>query len=160
MLATSREPLGLSGERTRPVRPLALPESDAESVQAIAGVEAVQLLVDRAAAANPGFVLTEENAAAIAEICRRLDGLPLALELAVARMRMLGPAAVAEGLRGRMSVLGAAQRGADHRHRTLRDTLEWSYELLTPDEQRLFVWLATFVGGFDLHAGRARCAAR
>ena len=158
VLATSREPLGLSGERTWPVRPLTLPDSDARSVRGIAASEAVQLLVDRASAANPGFVLTEENAAAVAEICRRLDGLPLALELAAARLRTLGPTALAEGLRRHMNVLGAAQRGADRRHRTLRDTLEWSYELLTPDEQRLFVWLATFVGGFNLRAAEHVCA--
>jgi predicted ATPase/DNA-binding SARP family transcriptional activator len=158
VLATSREPLGLSGERTWPVRPLTLPDGDARSVDNIATSEAVQLLVDRASAANPGFVLTEENAAAVAEICRRLDGLPLALELAAARLRTLGPTALAEGLRRRMHVLGAAQRGADHRHRTLRDTLEWSYDLLTPAEQRLFGWLGTFVGGFNLRAAEHVCA--
>ena len=118
----------------------------------------MQLFVDRASAAYPGFALTADNAAAVAEICRRLDGLPLALELAAARLRSMGPSALAERLRQHSNVLGASQRGADGRHRTLRDTLEWSYELLTRSEQQLFARLATFVGGFDLRAAEHICA--
>jgi predicted ATPase/DNA-binding SARP family transcriptional activator len=158
VLATSRAPLGLAGEQIWPVGPLALPGADARSVDAVGSSDAVQLFVDRASAAHPGFELTAENASSVAEICRRLDGLPLALELAAARLRSMGPYALEERLRERSNLLGASQRGADRRHRTLRDTLEWSYELLTPPEQQLFAWLATFVGGFDLRAAEAVCA--
>ena len=115
-----------------------MPDADARSPEAIATSEAVQLFVDRASAASSGFALTADNAAAVAEICRRLDGLPLALELAAARLRTLGPTALAERLRQHSNLLGASQRGADGRHRTLRDTLEWSYGLLTRSEQQLF----------------------
>lgn len=158
VLATSREPLGLAGERTWQVGPLGLPDVDAQLPEAVGAAEAVQLFVDRASAAYPGFALTADNAAAVAEICRRLDGLPLALELAAARLRSMGPSALAERLRQHSNVLGASQRGADGRHRTLRDTLEWSYELLTRSEQQLFARLATFVGGFDLRAAEHICA--
>ncbi len=160
VLATSREPLGLAGERTWQLGPLGLPEADARSPQAIETSEAVQLFVDRASAASSGFALTDDNAAAVAEICRRLDGLPLALELAAARLRTLGPTALAERLRHHSNLLGASQRGADGRHRTLRDTLEWSYGLLNRPEQQLFAWLATFVGGFDLRAAEHVCSVR
>jgi DNA-binding SARP family transcriptional activator len=138
VLATSREPLGLAGERTWQLGPLGLPDVDARSPESIGTSEAVQLFVDRANAAASGFALTADNAAAVAEICRRLDGLPLALELAAARLRTLGPTALAERLRQHSNLLGASQRGADGRHRTLRDTLEWSYGLLTRSEQQLF----------------------
>jgi predicted ATPase/DNA-binding SARP family transcriptional activator len=158
VLATSREPLGLSGEQTWQVSPLAVPDVDARSPESVGASEAVQLFIDRACAAHPGFALTAENAAAVAEICRRLDGLPLALELAAARLRSMGPYALAERLRQRSNLLGAAQRGADRRHRTLRDTLEWSYDLLTPSEQQMFARLATFVGSFDLRAAEHICA--
>lgn len=158
VLATSREPLGLAGEHIWQVGPLALPDVDARSPQTVATSEAVELFIERASAARPGFVLTVENAPAVAEICRRLDGLPLALELAAARLHSMGPYALAERLQQRANVLGASQRGADRRHRTLRDTLEWSYELLTPLEQRLFARLATFVGGFDLVGAEHVCS--
>ena len=160
VLATSREPLGLAGERTWQLGPLGLPDVDARSPESIATSEAVQLFVDRANAAASGFALTDDNAVAVAEICRRLDGLPLALELAAARLRTLGPTALAERLRQHSNLLGASQRGADGRHRTLRDTLEWSYGLLNRSEQQLFAWLATFVGGFDLRAAEHICAVR
>jgi predicted ATPase len=158
VLATSREPLGLAGERTWSVGPLPLPDADARAPEVVATAQAVQLFVDRAAAARPGFALTAENAAPVVEICRRLDGLPLALELAAARLRTMGPHALAERLRTRADPLGAAQRGVDPRHRTLRGTLQWSYDLLAPVEQHLFARLATFVGGFDLAAAEHVCA--
>jgi predicted ATPase/DNA-binding SARP family transcriptional activator len=158
VLATSREPLGLAGEQTWVVSPLTIPDVDARSPDEVGAAEAVQLFVDRACAARPGFALNAENADAVAEICRRLDGLPLALELAAARLRSMGPYALAERLRQRSNLLSAAQRGADRRHRTLRDTLEWSYDLLTPTERQMFARLATFVGSFDLRAAEYICA--
>lgn len=157
VLATSREPLGLAGEHTWQVSPLGIPRPDDRSPDSVGASEAVQLFVDRASAAHPDFALSTDNAAAVAEICRRLDGLPLALELAAARLRTMGPYALAERLRQRSDLLGAQQRGADRRHRTLRDTLEWSYDLLSASEQQMFERLATFVGSFGLRAAEHIC---
>jgi predicted ATPase len=157
IVATSREPLGLPGERIWLVGPLDVPGDHARSLDEVSGSSSVRLFVDRAAAAQPGFMLTAENAPAVAEICRRVDGLPLALELAAARIRTMGPEVLATRLAQRLDVLGAPRRGAFERHKTLRAAVEWSYELLTPAEQDLFAQLTTFVGGFDLAAAEGVC---
>jgi predicted ATPase/DNA-binding SARP family transcriptional activator len=157
VLATSREPLGLPAEHVWVVGPLDVPD-DARSPDEVAKSGAAQLFLDRAVAAQPSFALTAENAPAIAEICRRVDGLPLALELAAARIRTMGPEVLAVRLEQRLDVLGATRRGAFERHNTLRAAIEWSYELLTPVEQDVFRQLTTFVGGFDLAAAEGVCA--
>ncbi|MEO5838771.1 MAG: BTAD domain-containing putative transcriptional regulator [Acidimicrobiales bacterium] len=156
ILATSREPLGLAGEHVWPVEPLEVSPREAD-IDVIAAAPAVQLFVERAAAARSGFELTEKNAATVAEICRRLDGLPLALELAAARLRALGPEALVARLDQRFQILGSTHGGGDSRHRSLHDLVQWSLELLTADEQRLFYRLAVFAGGFDLDAVEQVC---
>jgi predicted ATPase/DNA-binding CsgD family transcriptional regulator/DNA-binding XRE family transcriptional regulator len=159
VLATSREALALSGERELPLRPLPPPDPQRPTAARLAGNDAVRLFVERAAAADPAFGLSDENAPAVARICRRLDGLPLALELAAARTRLLPPAALAARLESRLRVLAAGPRDAPPRHRTLRDALAWSYDLLGPDERALFRRLAVFAGGWTLEAAAAVCAA-
>ena len=143
VLATSRVPLNLSGESTYAVPPLALPDS--QRLTAVADLErseAVRLFVDRAHAAAADFALTPESAEAVAEICRRLDGLPLAIELAAPRVRVLTPAALLRRLDQRLSLLTGGAQDLDERQRTLRGTIEWSYELLLEDEKALFARLA------------------
>jgi predicted ATPase len=157
VLATSREPLGLPGEVVWPILPLAIAPPDVADADEVAAAPAVQLLLDRAAAAVPGFVLTEANAPILAELCRRLDGLPLALELAAARFRSLTPETIVERLGVRSRLLDAGPRSLDARHRTLRDTIDWSYDLLSPAERALFLQLAVFDGSFDLDAVEAVC---
>ena len=188
LLVTSRIPLRVSGEQELPVAPLALAAADlrmlssADRLASVGDAEAVRLFVDRAQAVTPSFTLTEQNASAVAELCRRLDGLPLAIELAAARARLLTPEEIvarldraanrsvermlASGDRerpadaerteaGRVSplrFLSAGARDVPARHQTLRDTIAWSYDLLTPDEQALFRRLAIFVGGCTLDA--------
>ena len=149
---TSRHVLGLSGERTFPLAPLARPPRTATSVRP----PAVALFVARAQARDPAFALTPEMAASVAEICRRLDGLPLAIELAAARVAVLAPAghARALGRRDRASTLVGA-RDLPSRQRTLRSAFDWSYDLLEPEEQTLLRRLAAFPGGFDVHAVEA-----
>jgi predicted ATPase/class 3 adenylate cyclase len=154
VLVTSREPLRLSGEVEYPVAPLTLVSSangDPESSDAVA------LFVDRARDARPGFELVPENADAVAEICARLDGLPLAIELAAARTRVLTPSALLERLDPRLALLTGGSRDAPARHRTLRSTIEWSYRLLAAPEQRLYERLSVFVGGCMLDAVEAVC---
>jgi predicted ATPase/DNA-binding SARP family transcriptional activator len=158
MLATSREALGLPGEVVLAVLPLAAVESDDISVDTIASAPAVRLLVDRVATAVPGFELTTTNAEVLNEICRRLDGLPLALELVAARFRSLSPETILERLDTPSVVLSSSMRLADRRHRTLRDTVAWSFRQLNPAEQLLFARLAAFAGSFDLEAVKAVCA--
>jgi non-specific serine/threonine protein kinase len=208
LLVTSRVALRVSGEQELPVAPLALPDLDRQTprraplVETVGRSEAVRLFVERARAVTPGFALTEENAAAVAELCRRLDGLPLAIELAAARSRLLTPASMLALLAGRPTdarvttagsdpagagapALGAAAGAAPERaaaagagpagvtevsplrfltagardvparHQTLRDTIGWSYDLLTPAEQALFRRLSIFVGGCTLDAAEA-----
>jgi predicted ATPase/DNA-binding SARP family transcriptional activator len=156
MLATSRAPLHLRAEYEYPVPPLALPEADAR-FDAIAGSEAVQLLVARARAVNRAWALTESSAPAFAQICRRLDGLPLALELAASRMRALSPEAVAAALNRALDLLVEGPLDLPTRQRTLRTTLEWSHEQLRESEQRLFAQLAAFSGSFDADDVAAVC---
>ena len=156
LLATSREPLRLRAERIFPVAPLPVPDrARLPDRDELARVPSVELFVERAQAGDPAFTLTEANAAAIATICQRLDGLPLAIELAAARVRHLPAAALMARLDRALPVLTGGARDAPARQRTLRDTIAWSYDLLTPEEQRLFRSLAVFVGGWTLEAAEA-----
>jgi predicted ATPase/transcriptional regulator with XRE-family HTH domain len=164
VLATSREPLGVLGESVWPVPPLTLPEAqpeavDREAVERLGESAAVRLFVERARAARPDFALTEGTAPAVAEICRRLDGIPLALELAAARVRVLGVAQLAARLDDRLGLLTGGSRTAPPRQQTLRGALDWSYEPLSPPERALFDRLAVFAGGWTLEAAEAVCAA-
>jgi predicted ATPase len=143
MIVTSREALRVRGEHIFPVPPLGIPDERAP-LSVIAASDAVRLFTARARSARPDFELTEANAAAIAEISVRLDGLPLALELAAARLGLFTPADLLDRLRGRGDVLGSGPRDLPDRQRTLRGTIEWSYELLDPDECRVFELLSVF----------------
>ena len=148
LLVTSREALHVSGERLFPVPPMSLPEATpkADTAEHVQGFEAVRLFVERARVVRPDFRVTDENAATVAEICRRLEGLPLAIELATARLRVFSLEALRDRLGSRLSVLGSGTRELPERQQTLRATIEWSYQLLTPQEQRLFEVLACFHG--------------
>jgi predicted ATPase len=158
ILATSREPLRVPGEVVFRVPSLDIPDPErAAEPDELLGYEAVRLFVERAAAAAPGFALDEENAADVARICFRLDGLPLALELAAARLGALGPAAIAERLDDRFRLLRSSARAAPTRQHTLAATLQWSHDLLEPDERLLFRRLAAFAGGFELEAVESVC---
>jgi predicted ATPase/DNA-binding CsgD family transcriptional regulator len=153
VLATSRAPLHLSGERTYPVPPLELPNPrQLPLLDDLAQIEAVRLFVDRVQAGKPDFALTDANAPAIAEIVHRLDGLPLAIELAAARVPVLSPAALLARLDRRLPLLTGGARDAPERQRTLRDTIAWSHDLLSPKERALFRRLAVFSGGWTLEA--------
>jgi predicted ATPase/DNA-binding CsgD family transcriptional regulator len=156
ILVTSRVPLRVSGERRVTVAPLALPAHDAGvSGDEVAGAEAVQLFVVRAGTADPGFALTDGNAAAIVEICRRLDGLPLAIELAAARSAVLAPAALLDRLERRLPLLTGGPRDQPDRLRTMRGAITWSEDLLDAPTQSLLRRLGVFVGGFPLPAAEA-----
>jgi predicted ATPase/DNA-binding XRE family transcriptional regulator len=161
VLATSREPLHLAGEQELGVPPLAIPtpQEGAGPSAALERVPAVALFVARARLVDPTFSLAPENAAAVAAICRRLDGLPLALELAAARAKVLPPAALLPRLERRLEVLTGGPRDLPARQRTLQATLAWSYDLLTEAEQVLFARLGVFVGGWSLAAATAVCGA-
>ncbi len=156
ILATSREALHIEGEQSYPVAPLSLPDP-ARSVDAdTAGrSEAVRLFVERANLVRPGFALDEQTTPAVVEICRRLDGIPLALELAAARMKILAVSEVRTRLQDRFRLLTGGSRTALSRHQTLRATIQWSYDHLTTDEQRLLRGLAVFAGGWTLEAAAA-----
>lgn len=158
VLATSREPLAVPGEIQLPVRPLPVPPPDAGRAD-LERNDAVRLFVDRARAADPSFALGESTAPAVADICRRLDGLPLALELAAARVASLSLEQVAQRLSDRFVLLTGGPRTAAARQRTLEATVAWSHDLLTPDEQVVFRRLAVFHGGWTLEAAEAVCAA-
>jgi predicted ATPase/DNA-binding CsgD family transcriptional regulator len=153
VLATSRTPLRLTGEHDFPVSPLALPEAmSAVSVDALAETAAVALFIDRARAVVPDFSLSEANAADVAAICVRLDGLPLAIELAAARTRLFPPAALRARLANRLLVLTGGPRDQPPRLQTMRDAIAWSYDLLSPVEQALFRRLSVYAGGFTVEA--------
>jgi predicted ATPase/class 3 adenylate cyclase len=158
VLATSRQPLRISGERGVPVPPLALPDpGDLPPLQEVANFEAVRLFVDRAQAARFDFELTEANAADVVEICRRVDALPLAIELATARMYELDTAQLLAALEQRLNVLTEGAVDLLDHQRTLRDLVAWSYDLLEPEEQRLWRSLAVFSGGCELDTAEAVC---
>ncbi|MDQ3411141.1 MAG: LuxR C-terminal-related transcriptional regulator [Chloroflexota bacterium] len=159
VLVTSRVRLRLSGEHEHAVPPLAVVPADDPAPVALANTsEAVRLFVARAAAVREEFALTAENAAPVAHICRRLDGLPLAIELAAARVKVLPPASLLARLEHRLPLLSNGSRDAPARQQTMRDTIAWSYDLLPPAEQALFQRLAVFVGGCTLEAAEAVCA--
>jgi predicted ATPase len=158
LLVTSREPLRVRDERVVPVLPLALPDAaHLPDLQTLAQVPAVALFVERVREVQPAFALTADNAQAIAEICRRLDGLPLALELAAARSNVLPPAALLARLEHRLPLLVHGARDAPERQQTLRNTIAWSYDLLDESDKALFRRLAVFSGGFTLEAVKAVC---
>ena len=159
ILATSREPLRVPGEVVFRVPSLDIPDPEQPLAPGeLLRYEAVQLFVERASAAAPGSALDEQNVVDVARICFRLDGLPLALELAAGRCGALGPAAIAERLDTRFRVLGTATHAAPTRQQTLSATLQWSHELLGPDERVLFRRLGVFAGGFELDAVERVCA--
>ena len=157
VLATSRERLRLTGERVWPVAPLDVPPVGAD-MPGVLGTSAGALLHLRAEAADPTFALTDGNAAAVAELCRRLDGMPLAIELAAARTRALSPADLVERLDQRFAVLAGGPRHEAGRHRTLEAVVAWSYDLLAPAEAELFDRLSVFASAFPLPAAEEVCA--
>jgi predicted ATPase len=158
VLVTGRAALQVSGEHTYPVPPMSLPgHKDAKDRHDVAASEAVRLFTERARAVNPSFAVTDANALALAEICRRLDGLPLAIELAAARSRLLPPQALLIRLERRLELLKGGARDLPARQQTLRATIDWSYDLLEPDEQTLFARLAVFAGGCTLQATEVVC---
>jgi predicted ATPase/class 3 adenylate cyclase/DNA-binding SARP family transcriptional activator len=155
ILATSRQPLALPGEITWRVPSLTVPGADTHNGLAdVSDCEAAELFADRAALARPGFVLNDSNASAVAEVCRRLDGIPLAIELAAARVRVFTPAQIADGLDERFRLLTGAPRTALPRQQTLEASIEWSHHLLSDLERTVFRRLAVFAGTFDYMAAR------
>ena len=158
VIATSREPLSVAGEHVLPVPPLELPSPDAtEPLARLRENEAVMLFTERAAAASGQFELTVANQAAVAGLCRRLDGLPLAIELAAVRTRALGPEQINDRLSDRFGLLTGGSRAALPRHQTLRTAIEWSYDLLTPAERTLLMRLCVFAGRFTLEDIESVC---
>ncbi len=157
IVATSRTPLRIGTEREYPLAPLTLPSGNDEPGD-LGASPAVALFAERARAARPDFVLDEQNGRTVAEVCRRLDGLPLALELAAARLRVLTPEALLERLNHALDVLTAGPRDHPARQQTLRSTIDWSHSLLGDSEQRLFRRMAVFVGGAALHDIEVVCA--
>ena len=160
VLATSRTVLRVYGEREYPVPPLALPDPRRPPpVEALAEYEAVRLFIQRAQAAKVGFEVTNENAPAVAEICVRLDGLPLAIELAAARVKLLPPEKMLDRLGSRLKLLGGGARNLPERQRTLRGAIDWSHALLGEEERTLFARMAVFVGGCTLESAEEICDA-
>jgi non-specific serine/threonine protein kinase len=158
LLITSREPLNIAGEVVLQVPPLAVPDSSrAPTLRGLPKFDAVTLFADRAAAAVPGFELDEDNMTAVGRICARLDGLPLAIELAAARMRMMSPEQILQRLTDRYALLTRASRTAPTRQQTLRWCIDWSYELCGPAEQRMWARLSVFACGFELDAAEQVC---
>lgn len=159
ILATSREILGLTGEEVWRVPPLSLPgPEDISRLEAFVQSESVALFVERALAVNPGFRVTERNAPSVAEICRRLDGMPLAVELAAARVKLLPVGQIAARLHNRFELLTSGSRTALPRHQTLQAAMDWSYDLLPDKERSLLCRLAVFTGGWTLEAAQAVCS--
>ena len=158
LLVTSRTLLRVSGEHVLAVPPLALPDPARPlPASALAEYDAVRLFVERSAAVSPTFALTDENAATVAQICQGLDGLPLAIELAAARMTVLSPQALLARLGRRLALLTEGAQDVPERLRTMRAGIAWSYDLLAPAEQSLFRRLAVFAGGFGLAAAEFVC---
>jgi len=158
ILATSRTPLGLYGEYEFPIPPLSLPDPESlPPLENLTEYEAVRLFVERARAVRPDFSLAEDNAPAVVEICERLDGLPLAIELAAARIKLLTPQVLLDRLGNRLKILTGGARNLPERQRTLRNAIEWSYELLDEGEKMLFGRLGVFSSGATLEAMEAVC---
>ncbi|MDQ6736802.1 MAG: protein kinase, partial [Gemmatimonadota bacterium] len=157
VIATSRAPLGVQGEQELPVPPLQVPESRDSAAE---NSESVELFVQRARAVRPDFALSDDTREIVAEICRRLDGLPLALELAAARAKLLSPRAMLSRLEHRFELLRGDTRDRPARHVTMRDVIDWSYVLLTDAERGLFESLSVFAGGISLEAADAIAATR
>ncbi|MFN2134499.1 MAG: ATP-binding protein [Candidatus Promineifilaceae bacterium] len=155
ILASSREGLGVPGETTYHLPTLRIPEREVVDAQALQSYESVQLFIDRARAVRPAFELTSQNAAAVGRIVRRLDGIPLAIELAAARLKLLPPEQLAERLDDRFRLLTGGSRTALPRQQTLRALIDWSYDYLDPAEQALFRQLGVFAGGWTLDAAEA-----
>jgi predicted ATPase/serine/threonine protein kinase len=161
LLVTSRSPLHVYGEQELPVPPLALPDTKTlPAIETLRQYPAVALFTQRARAVKPDFEINKDNAAAVATICARLDGLPLAIELAAARVKLLSPAAIQSRLEGRLQLLTGGARDLPLRQQTLRGAIDWSYGLLTGPEQRLFARLSVFVSGCTLEAVEAVCNAK
>ncbi|MCJ0904246.1 protein kinase [Rhodococcus sp. ARC_M6] len=159
ILATSREPLGIGGETVVRVPPLTVPAPDQiPSLRGLSGYDAVTLFTERACAAVPTFEITEDNRVPLAQICHRLDGLPLPIELAAARLRSMSMTQILEHLTDRFQLLTGGSRGAPSRQQTLRLCMDWSYELCSPLEQQLWARLSVFAGGFELDAVESLCA--
>ncbi len=158
LLVSSRIVLRIRGEHEFPVTPMETPDpANLPPLEQLQQNESVQLFLQRAQSANPNFALKKENAPFVAEICQRLDGLPLAIELAAARVKLLPPQAMVARLNDRLSFLTGGARDMPARQQTLRNTLDWSHSLLNTREKSLFAWLGIFVGGFDLEAVEAIC---
>lgn len=158
ILATSREPLNVPGEHLYRLPSLSVPLESSRTARDALRHGAVELFVDRARAVDPGFALTEDNAPAVAEICRRLDGIPLAIELAAARVNVLAPGQIAQRLDQRFRLLTGGDPRAMPRHQTMTASIDWSFDLLTQREQRFFEALSVFAGGCTLEAATAVCA--
>ncbi|WP_051033635.1 LuxR C-terminal-related transcriptional regulator [Rhodococcus sp. JVH1] len=159
ILTTSRESLNIGGEAVLRVPPLTLPDSSGPApLRALPGYDAVTLFTQRAEAAVPGFVLSEENRVTVTRICQLLYGMPLAIELAAARLRVLSPQQILDRLADRLRLLTAGNRGAPSRQQSLRLSIEWSYDLCTPAERQLWALLSVFSGGFELDAAEYVCA--
>jgi len=159
VLATSRQALGVAGEVRMVVPPMSLPaEGEDTSVQRLLGYDAVWLLSERAAAVVPGFTVDASNAAQVLVLCRKLDGIPLALELAAVRLGSLSLEQLNRGLASELSILGTANRGAEARQQTLEATIGWSYGLLDEQERLLWARLSVFAGGFQEDAAVAVCS--
>jgi len=158
VLVTSRAALRVQDENEFPLPPLALPEQKAlNSLETLSHFPAIALFVHRALAVKPDFTLTDENASAVREICTRLDGLPLAIQLAAARLKLLSPSAMRSRLASRLQLLTSGARDLPARQQTLRQAIDWSYDLLSEPEQKLFRRLSVFAGGFTLEAAEAVC---
>ena len=162
MLITSREILHLVGEHVYAVQPMAVPDAGSSTKpDELFDYDAVRLFVERAEAVKPNFALTYANASAVSNICSQLDGLPLAIELAAARVQLLPPEALLERLgreyEQRQSLLTGGGSDRPHRHQALSNAMDWSYGLLTPIEQRMFHRVAVFAGGFTLDAAESVC---
>ncbi|HTL85893.1 MAG TPA: winged helix-turn-helix domain-containing protein [Acidimicrobiia bacterium] len=155
IVATSREPLAVAGEQLWSVEPLSTAAAGNLTAEEAVAIPAVALFVERARAADPTFELDAATTPIVVEICRRLDGIPLAIELAAARTRVLGVSEIARRLDERFALLKAMRRGSDPRHRAMHDAISWSYDLLQPDEQELFTALSVFAGSFDLNSAEA-----
>ena len=156
VLATSRAPLQVQGEREYPLSPLTLPdEADSEDIETVLQSEAVTLFVQRAQAVRPDFTVTGENSTVVSMICHRLDGIPLAIELAATHIRILSPRAMLPRLEHSLSLLSGGMVDLPLRQQTLRNAIAWSYDLLPPDSQRLFHYLSVFRGGWTLESAAA-----